>query len=382
MSDAIRRFELSVPQRELDALMIQLERTRWPERETVGDWSQGVPIEAMKALVRHWRHDYDWRRCEAALNGWGQYKTEIDGLDIHFLHVRSPEAGALPVVMTHGWPGSIIEFNKVIGPLTDPVAHGGAREDAFHLVIPSLPGYGFSDKPKSPGWKVERIGAAWIELMRRLGYKRWAAQGGDWGAAVTAVIGHSAPPDLVGIHLNMPFPAGPPRGARVEEFTAEERRHLEALQRYDAELSGYSKEQSTRPQTIGYSLVDSPAGLAAWIYEKFHDWTDHDGAPETILSRDEILDNIMLYWLPATGASAARLYWESMNHLPNKPIEVPVGLSVFPRELFGVSRRWAEASYSKLVHFGTPPKGGHFAAFEQPALFVEELRRSFAALRS
>lgn len=376
-SRAIHRFQLSVPQRELDLLSAKLGMLRWPEPETLQGWSQGVPLQAMRDLVDHWHRHYDWRRCETLLNGWGQHKTELDGLGIHFLHIRSPEPGALPLIMTHGWPGSVIEFHKVIGPLTNPVAHGGSARDAFHLVLPSLPGYGFSDRPAATGWRVERIARAWIELMGRLGYERWVAQGGDWGAAVTSFIGQIAPSGLAGIHLNVPFLLPPDLG----DCTDEERRILADREAYEAVLSGYAKQQSTKPQTLGYALVDSPVGLAAWIYERFYDWTDHEGSPESIFTRDELLDNIMLYWLPGTGASAARLYWESLARLPFGKVGVPTGISVFPREMHRASRRWVEAAFPRLIHFGTPERGGHFAAFEQPALFVEELRTTFAALR-
>jgi len=376
MRETIARFELAVPQAELDRLRDKLAALRWPERETVEDWSQGVPLRVMQELVDYWRSRYDWRRCEKLLNGWGQYRTAIDGLGIHFLHVISPEPQALPLIMTHGWPGSVIEFHKVIGPLTNPVAHGGCARDAFHLILPSLPGYGFSDRPATTGWRVERIARAWIELMGRLGYERWVAQGGDWGAAVTSFIGQLAPAGLAGIHLNVPFLI-PPAG----DATEEEQRILADRERYEAVLSGYAKQQSTRPQTLGYALLDSPLGLAAWIYERFYDWTDHDGSPESIFTRDELLDNIMLYWLPGTGASAARLYWESLMRLPFGQVHVPTGVSVFPREMHRASRRWVLAAFPHLIHFGTPSRGGHFAAFEQPASFVEELRTTFAPLR-
>jgi pimeloyl-ACP methyl ester carboxylesterase len=375
---AIQPFNLTVPQARLDDLRERLARTRWPEPETVDDWSQGVPIKAMRALVDYWRDRYDWRRCEAQLNGWGQSKAEIDGLGIHFLHIRSPEPDALPLIMTHGWPGSVIEFSKVIGPLSDPVAHGGKASDAFHLVVPSLPGYGFSDRPAKSGWNVERTGQAWIELMRQLGYgDRWGAQGGDWGAAVTAVIGQAKPVGLTGIHLNVAFLTPP----ADQDPTEEERAILADMQHYGDWLSGYAVEQSTRPQTIGYSLVDSPVGQASWIYEKFYDWTDHQGTPETVLSMEDILDNIMLYWLSETGASSARMYWESLKRLPRRTVDVPAGISIFPREMFRASRRWTEPVYPQLVHFGVLDKGGHFAAFEQPDLFVDEVRKTFATLR-
>jgi pimeloyl-ACP methyl ester carboxylesterase len=378
MNRAIDQFKLAIPREELDLLHAKLGALRWPESETVQDWSQGVPLEAMRSLVDYWYRHYDWRRCEKMLNGWGQYKTELDGLRIHFLHVRSPEQRALPLIMTHGWPGSVIEFHKVIGPLTNPAAHGGSAGDAFHLILPSLPGYGFSDRPFATGWRVERIARAWIELMGRLGYDRWAAQGGDWGSAVTSFIGQLAPSGLAGIHLNVPFLIPP---TDRSDLTEEEERILIDRQLYEDVFSGYAKQQSTRPQTLGYALVDSPVALAAWIYERFHDWTDHGGSPESIFTKDELLDNIMLYWLSGTGASSARLYWESLARLPFGKVEVPTGISVFPREMHRASRRWVEAAFPHLVHFGTPSRGGHFAAFEQPALFVEELRMTFASLR-
>jgi pimeloyl-ACP methyl ester carboxylesterase len=378
MAGQIEPFTLNIPQAELDRLARKLDDVRWPEKETVKDWSQGAPLAKVQALCDYWRNGYDWRRCEQRLNGLGQFKTEIDGLGIHFLHIKSPEANALPLIMTHGWPGSVIEFMKVIGPLTDPVAHGGKAEDAFHLVLPSLPGYGFSDRPSEPGWKVDRIARAWIELMRRLGYDRWVAQGGDWGAAVTTEIGLAKPAGCAGIHLNMPiiFPG------KIEDPTPEEQKQLEKFHRFMTEGSGYSNEQGTKPQTLGYGLTDSPAGQAGWIYEKYQGWTDCDGEPENIFTLDEMLDNIMLYWLPATATSSGRLYWESIaGGFQVRPVSVPVGVSIFPYELMPVSKRWAEKVYEKLIHWNELDKGGHFAAFEQPAVFVDELRNCFRQLR-
>ena len=384
MSDAIDPFRLNVPESELDDLRQRLSRTRWPERETVGDWSQGVPLAKLRALCEYWRTAYDWRRCETTLNGLGQSRTTIDGLGIHFLHVRSPEADALPVVMTHGWPGSVVEFLKVIGPLTDPAAHGGDRRDAFHLVLPTLPGFGFSDKPAAAGWGLERTAAAWATLMHRLGYgKRWAAQGGDWGAGVTWAIGLARPSGCVGIGLNMlPIKVTPQERAEAVG-DATEQSALAALERYDKELSGYSKEQSTRPQTIGYALADSPAGQAAWTYEKFHDWTDNAGSPEDVLGIDEMLDNVMLYWLPNAAASSARLYWESFQSMHEKrpPCTLATAISMFPKELQRGSRRWAERRFPNLVHWNELDRGGHFAAFEQPAMFTAEVRAGFRSMR-
>ncbi len=380
----IEPFELSIPQTDLDDLDQRLERTRWPDRETVDDTSQGPPLAKLQALVARWQGGYDWRRCEALLNGFGQYRTEIDGLGIHFLHIRSSEPDALPLVMTHGWPGSVLEFRDVIGPLTDPVAHGGEARDAFNLVIPSLPGFGFSGKPTAPGWNVGRTAAAWTTLMQRLGYTRWGAQGGDWGAAVTTTLGHLAPPGLVGIHLNMVM-FGPSDEERAEA-TPEEQAMLDTARRYDKQFSGYYKLQNTRPQSIGFGLADSPVGLAAWIYALFQDVSDSGGDPESVFSLDEMLDDIMLYWLPNTGASSARLYWEGMQEMmsggvPPSSMQLPTGISMFPGEQVRLSRRWAERRFANLVHFNELDRGGHFAALEQPALFVDEVRTTFRSLR-
>lgn len=379
MTDTIEPFTLEIPQAEIDDLRRRLASTRWPEREAVDDWTQGAPLDRVRALCKHWETDYDWRRCEAMLNGFGQHRTSLGGLGIHFLHVRSPHADALPLLLTHGWPGSVIEFHKVIGLLTDPVAHGGEARDAFHIVAPSLPGYGFSDKPTTTGWGVERIAEAWITLMRRLGYDRFVAQGGDWGAAVTTAIGVARPPECLAIHLNMPIVF--PEAGDMADLTPAEQAAVARIQLYQEKGSGYSKQQGTRPQTLGYGLVDSPAGQAAWIYEKFQEWTDNQGEPEQALTVDEMLDNIMLYWLPKAGASSARLYWESMGAFKPQRLDLPVGVSIFPKELFRPSRRWAERSYSNIIHWNELDRGGHFAAFEQPALFVEELRTCFRSVR-
>jgi len=307
--------------------------------------------------------------------------TEIDGLDIHFIHVRSPHEGAMPLILTHGWPGSVIEFMEVIGPLSDPVAHGGRAEDAFHVVVPSLPGYGFSAKPTEAGWDVARIGKAWAELMGRLGYERWFAQGGDWGAIITTIMGVQAPEGLLGIHTNMAV-ANPTPDDRIDP-TPEEQRALEAGQAYAQFDSGYSKQQSTRPQSLGYGLVDSPVGQAGWIYEKMWSWTDNQGKPEHALSQDTILDNIMLYWLTASGASSARLYWESFGTIGRSgvTVEIPSGVSLFPHEISQPPRHWAERVLRNLVYWNRPDKGGHFAAWEQPELFVGEVRKCFGLMR-
>jgi pimeloyl-ACP methyl ester carboxylesterase len=376
---AIRPFHLEIPQAQLDDLAGRIDRTRWPERETVDDWSQGVPLDALRALVDYWRQGYDWRACEARLNALGQYMTEVDGLDIHFLHVRSPHEGARPLILTHGWPGSVVEFLAAIPLLTDPVAHGGEARDAFHCVVPSLPGYGFSGKPDRTGWNAPRVARAWAGLMERLGYDRWYAQGGDWGAIVTACLGHQAPKGLAGIHLNMPTarPTAEDRDDPDEDVLAA----LKAGKHYMDWDSGYSKIQATRPQTIGYGLVDSPVALAGWIYEKMWAWTDNAGRPEDALSRDTILDNVMLYWLPATGASAARMYWESFSMIGRTGgVEVPTAVSTFPREITKAPRKWAERMLRNIVYWNAAERGGHFAAWEQPDLFAREVRAGIAAI--
>ena len=370
--NAIRPFILDIPQQELDDLKARIDLTRWPEKEPVSDWSQGTPLAVLQDLVAYWRDEYDWRRCEARLNALGQYITEIDGLDIHFLHVRSPRADAMPVVMTHGWPGSVIEFMGVIDALTNP---SDPADPAFHLVLPSLPGYGFSGKPAVTGWGVEKIGRAWGELMARLGYEKWFAQGGDWGSIVTTAIGVQQVPGCIGIHLNMPIAR--PTEDDLANPTPAELKALGALKHYQDWDSGYSKQQSTRPQTVGYGLVDSPVGQAGWILEKIWAWTDNQGSPWDALSRDQVLDNIMLYWWPRNGASSARLYWESFGSFSAQEIVIPVAASAFPREVLPTPRKWAERNYRNLVHWGEMERGGHFAAWEQPAEFVRELRVSF-----
>jgi pimeloyl-ACP methyl ester carboxylesterase len=386
MADELTPFRVEVPEARLRDLRERLTRTRWPEAETVGDWSQGVPLAYLRDLCRYWADGYDWRATEARLNRLPQFRTTLDGLGIHLLHVRSPVPGALPLVLTHGWPGSIVEFLKVIGPLTDPTAHGGDAADAFHLVCPSLPGYGFSDKPAEPGWGVERIAGAWAQLMARLGYRRYGAQGGDWGTSVSTCVAQQDPDHVVGIHLTPPL--APPDPATFGDLTEAERSALAQLEQADAWDSGYSREHATRPQTIGYSLVDSPAGLCAWIVEKLWAWTDHDGDLERVLTRDELLDNVMLYWLPGTGASSARLYWQSSRQVDQwisgtvtDAVRVPTGCSIFPRELQRPSRRWAERRFLDIRWWNELDKGGHFAAFEQPVRFVDEVRSFFRLVR-
>lgn len=377
----ITPFAYRAPQSALDDLRQRLTRTRWPARETVNDWSQGVPLAKLRALIEYWGTKYDWRRCEAELNQFPQYRTTIDGLGFHFIHVRSKNPNALPIIITHGWPGSVIEFLEIIEPLTNPTAHGGRAEDAFHVVAPSLPGYGFSDKPSSPGWKSDRIARAWSELMGRLGYHRYVAQGGDWGSFITTTMAQQRAAGLAAIHLNMPLVIPDKLPAKL---SAEEKYAIDAQKRFETDQFGYFAIQGTRPQTIGYPLADSPAGQAAWIYEKFHGWTDNNGNPEDALTRDQMLDNITLYWLTDTAASSARMYFEhaGIGDVKNAGIvNLPVGCSIFPRELFAAPRHWAERFFPKLIYWNEVERGGHFAAFEEPALFVRELRNCFRSLR-
>ena len=377
----VEPFRLHVPDEQLYDLRRRLAATRWPERETVADASQGAPLEFVQDVCAHWAEHYDWRRCEAMLNGFGQFITEIDGLPIHFLHVRSPHDDARPLIITHGWPGSVIEFHKVIGPLGDPTAHGGRAEDAFHVVAPSLPGYGFSGKPPATGWTIARIARAWGELMRRLGYADYVAQGGDWGAMVTDSMASQAAPGCRGIHLNMVVAFHTPDDMR--DPTPREADGIAAMQAFQRFGSGYQQLQSTRPQTIGYSLADSPVGQAAWILEKLSAWSDCGGDARAVLSKDEMLDNIMLYWLTGSGASSARLYWETAQPAGTSlgEIALPVACSIFPKELMRPARHWAERRMKNIVYWNEPDRGGHFAAFEQPELFVEEVRAGFAAIR-
>lgn len=373
----ITPFRIAVPDEVLEDLRRRLSQTRWPEAECVDDWSQGIPLAYTRDLAQYWAEGYDWRAREAALNRFDQYITEIDGLDLHFIHQRSPHADALPLLITHGWPGSISEFAKIIEPLTDPTSHGGRAEDAFHVVCPSLPGYGFSGKPTGTGWGVERIARAWDELMVRLGYDRYGAQGGDWGAAVTTQIGRNGG-HCMAIHTNMPI-ARPPAGAT--EFSAEELASLTAMREHQRWGTGYSKQQSTRPQTLGYGLVDSPVAQLAWIVEKFWAWTDCDGHPENALSRDEMLDDVTIYWVTATGASSARLYWESFRAFGSGGrVDLPTGVASFPKEIGRPPRSWCETGYH-ITRWTDMPRGGHFAALEQPGLLVDDVRAFFATVR-
>ena len=381
MSDDIKAFKVDIPDTVLLELKQRLAQTRWPDRETCDDWEQGIPLDYTRELAQYWAADYDWRRFEKKLNGWEQFTTNIDGIDIHFIHHRSPRADALPLIMSHGWPGSLVEFHKVIDALADPAAHGGDARDAFHVVIPCLPGYGFSGKPTDTGTSVEQIGRMWGQLMARLGYDRYVAQGGDWGSIVTQSMGLTETEHCAAIHVNMPIVIPDP----LTNLTEREQAALDSMSAYTEQGSGYSKQQSTYPQTLGYGLADSPSGQMAWIVEKFYMWTDceENGRrhPENVLSKDELLDNVMVYWLNNAGASSARLYWESFTSANMDPIDMPVGCSIFPKEIFRCSKRWAEKRFSNLIHWNELEQGGHFAAMEQPETFLQELRTCFRSMR-
>jgi len=382
MDAVVEPFRIEIPQAALDDLGDRLRRTRWPPRETVSDWSQGAPLEVTRELCEFWSTEYSWRACEARLNAIPQYRIEVDGVRMHFLHVQSAYASATPLVLTHGWPGSFLEFEAVLGPLTDPIRYGAEESDAFHVVVPSLPGYAFSDTPADAGWDIHRIARAWCELMDRLGYERFIAAGSDWGTSISTSIAMQQPERLLGLHLVPPLVA-PERHA--SDLTVAEREALQDLDERSQHGSGYSAVHATRPQTLGYALTDSPAGLAAWIGEKLWTWTD----PSQPLTREQVLDNLTLYWLTGTAASSTRLYWESIDEVTRwfttattDTIGVPVGCSVFPAEVPRPSRRWAERRFSNIVHWGEPDRGGHFGAWEQPDVFVEELRASARAIRA
>lgn len=373
-------FRVEIPPAAVADLRERLARTRWPDAETVEDWSQGVPLAYLRELCEHWREGYDHGRLERRLNAFPQFRLRAGGLAVHYLHVRSPHPGALPLLITHGWPGSVLEFLEAIGPLVDPPAHGGEAADAFDVVCPSLPGYGFSEKPAGTGVGVGAIAAAWAELMASLGYDRYAAQGGDWGASVTMRLAALDPEHLAGIHLNMPIVA-PDAVRATTEPTAEEQAALASWARFRRWDSSYSAQQSTRPQTLGYGLTDSPAGQCAWIVEKLATWTDCDGDVERAVDRDTILDLVGIYWHTGTATSSARLYWESYPDHDFTPIGVPAGCSIFPAEIFPMSRRWAESRFTDLRYFNRLDRGGHFAALERPQAFVDELRSCFRLMR-
>ncbi|MEC4016773.1 epoxide hydrolase family protein [Streptomyces sp. H27-D2] len=373
MRPAVTPFRVEIPEADLTDLLQRLARTRWPEAETVADWSQGVPLGYLRELVSYWAGQYDWRATEARLNALPQFRTEIDGLGIHFLHVRSPHPNAMPLLMSHGWPGSVVEFLDVIGPLTDPADPA----DAFHVVCPSLPGYGFSDKPAGTGWTAERTAAAWAELMARLDYGRYAAHGVDWGSFITAVMGENDTGALAGIHLTMPF-ARPPQ--EQVELSERDIAGLSALKEFQQQEGGYSVLQTTRPQTLGYGLTDSPAGQLAWMAEKYWAWSDHDGDLEKVISRDRLLDAVSVGWFAATAASSARIYWESQNKLALAPVHVPTAVSAFPKD-GRMPRPWIEGRFSRLDRWTDHESGGHFPALEQPDTLVGELRAFFRTSR-
>jgi pimeloyl-ACP methyl ester carboxylesterase len=401
-SDAIRQFNIDVPEAELTELRRRISETRWPERETVMDESQGVPLAMIQELARYWGTDYDWRKCEAKLNALPQFMTEIDGLDIHFIHVRSKHENALPLIVTHGWPGSVIEQLKIIDPLTNPTAHGSSARDAFHLVVPSLPGYGFSGKPTTTGWGPPRIARAWVVLMKRLGYTEFVSQGGDWGGAITNVMGEQAPPELLGIHVNFPatIPPDIAKALQANEplptgLAADEKRAYEQLQLLYTKRRAYAQIMGTRPQTL-YGLADSPVSLAAWLIDHGDGYGQPaaamisavfgrtiNGHPAGDLTRDDVLDDITLYWLTNTGVSSGRLYWENKVGLYNAVnVAIPAAVSVFPGENYEAPRSWAERAYHKLIYYNTVDKGGHYAAWEQPQLFSQEVRAGFRPLRT
>lgn len=393
-SEAIRPFKVHVPQADLDDLRQRVRDTRWPDKETVDDESQGVQLAKVKGLVEYWGNGYDWRKVEAQLNALPMFETTIDGLDIQFIHVKSANPDALPLLITHGWPGSILEMTKLIGPLTNPTAFGGKAEDAFDVIIPSMPGYGFSERPTGTGWTPDRIGKAWDVLVKRLGYKRYVSVGGDWGSVIADAMGRQAPEGLLAIHVNMPatvpedaaraMAAGDPAPAGL---SAEEAAAYDKLSTFFSKNGAYGAMMTTRPQTVGYGLTDSPAGLAAWMYDKFNQWTYSGGDAEKSLTRDEMLDDISLYWLTNSAIASARLYWENNTNNFNAKeqrtaeIKVPVAVTVFPGEIYQAPRSWTERAYPTLVYFNKVDKGGHFAQWEEPQLYAEEMRAAFKSVR-
>ena len=375
----ISPFVISISDEQIIDLKNRIANTRWPDAETTSGWNQGVPLAYVKELVQYWGEQYDQQRLANRLNAFDNFKTNLLGLNIHFMHIKSSNPNARPLLLTHGWPGSVVEFLKVIGPLTEPQEHGGTADDAFHLVIPSLPGYGFSDKPQATGWGVEKIADAWSTLMARLGYSQYFAQGGDWGSVITSYIARQDPEHCLGIHINMGIVAPDPN---AENLTANELSIMAGWKYYQDWDSGYSKQQATRPQTLGYGLVDSPSGQAAWIVEKFYQWMDCGGHPENIVSRDELLDNIMVYWLTGSGASSARLYWESFGGGEGReqPVSIPMGATISAKDIFRTSERFASRVFTNIVYWKDKEEGGHFAAFEQPNAFVNELRECFGVM--
>lgn len=375
----ISPFVISISDEQITDLKNRIANTRWPDAETTSGWNQGVPLAYVRELVQYWGEQYDQQRLANRLNAFDNFKTNLLGLNIHFMHIKSSNPNARPLLLTHGWPGSVVEFLKVIGPLTEPQEHGGTADDAFHLVIPSLPGYGFSDKPQATGWGVEKIADAWSTLMARLGYSQYFAQGGDWGSVITSYIARQDPEHCLGIHINMGIVAPDPN---AENLTANELSIMAGWKYYQDWDSGYSKQQATRPQTLGYGLVDSPSGQAAWIVEKFYQWMDCGGHPENIVSRDELLDNIMVYWLTGSGASSARLYWESFGGGEGReqPVSIPMGATISAKDIFRTSERFASRVFTNIVYWKDKEEGGHFAAFEQPNAFVSELRECFGVM--
>tara|TARA_B100000123_G_scaffold93865_1_gene68258 strand:+ start:1864 stop:3018 length:1155 start_codon:yes stop_codon:yes gene_type:complete len=375
----ISPFVISISDEQITDLKNRIANTRWPDAETTSGWNQGVPLAYVKELVQYWGEQYDQQRLANRLNAFDNFKTNLLGSSIHYMHINSSNPNARPLLLTHGWPGSVVEFLKVIGPLTEPQEHGGTADDAFHLVIPSLPGYGFSDKPQATGWGVEKIADAWSTLMARLGYSQYFAQGGDWGSVITSYIARQDPEHCLGIHINMGIVAPDPN---AENLTANELSIMAGWKYYQDWDSGYSKQQATRPQTLGYGLVDSPSGQAAWIVEKFYQWMDCGGHPENIVSRDELLDNIMVYWLTGSGASSARLYWESFGGGEGReqPVSIPMGATISAKDIFRTSERFASRVFTNIVYWKDKEEGGHFAAFEQPNAFVSELRECFGVM--
>lgn len=391
---AIRPFRVDIPESALVDLRQRVRATRWPEKETVADQSQGAKLVKLQELVRYWGTDYDWRKIEASLNALTMFVTEIDGIDIQFIHIRSRHPNAMPLLITHGWPGSILEVTGAIGPLTDPTAHGGQASDAFDVIIPSMPGYGFSGKPQSGGWNPDRIGAAWDVLVKRLGYKRYVSVGGDWGSVIADAMARQAPKGLLGIHVNMPatVPAAAAKAMKAGDpapagLSSEERAAYDSLSNFFQKNGAYGAMMGTRPQTVGYSLTDSPVGLAAWMYDKFAQWTFSGGDPEKSLTKDQMLDDISLYWLTNSAVSSAQLYWENNNNNFNAveqktaEIKIPVAVTIFPGEIYRAPRTWTESAYSNLIYFNQVDKGGHFASWEEPQLYAEELRAAFKQLR-